>query len=81
MSPKISVLIRKNCHEVISVITNHYKKCSKSSTLSNIPLYVAAFSTRSLKMKKLHGNSPGSRSTPARFTIDQHNIYVFTIQK
>jgi hypothetical protein len=29
MSHKISVLIRKNSHEVIRVITNHYKKCSK----------------------------------------------------
>jgi hypothetical protein len=29
MSPKISVLIRKNSHEVIRVITTHYKKCSK----------------------------------------------------
>jgi hypothetical protein len=29
MSPKISILIRKNSQEVIKVITNHYKKCSK----------------------------------------------------
>jgi hypothetical protein len=29
MSPKISVLIRKNSHEVIRVITNHYTKYLK----------------------------------------------------
>jgi hypothetical protein len=29
MSPKISVLIRKNSHEVMKVITNNYKKCAK----------------------------------------------------
>jgi hypothetical protein len=29
MSLKISVLIHKNSHEVIRVITNHYTKCSK----------------------------------------------------
>jgi hypothetical protein len=31
--------------------------------------------------KKSHGNDLSSRSTPARFTIRQHNIYVFTIRK
>jgi hypothetical protein len=29
MFPKISVLIRKNSHEVMKVITNNYKKCAK----------------------------------------------------
>jgi hypothetical protein len=28
MSPKLTVLIRKNSHQAIRVITNHYKKCS-----------------------------------------------------
>jgi hypothetical protein len=31
MSPKVSVLIRKNSREVIRVITNHYKKGSNQS--------------------------------------------------
>jgi hypothetical protein len=29
MSTKISAVISKNSHEVIRVITNHYKKCSE----------------------------------------------------
>jgi hypothetical protein len=48
MSPKIGVLIRKNSHEVIRVITNHYKVTAvivntrrprnDYSTLSSIPV-------------------------------------------
>jgi hypothetical protein len=33
MSLKISVLICKNFHEVVRVITNHYKKCLKGPPL------------------------------------------------
>jgi hypothetical protein len=36
MFPKISVLIRKNSHEVMKVITNNYKKCAKWQPLLSI---------------------------------------------
>jgi hypothetical protein len=92
MSPKISVLIRKNSHEVIRVITNHYTKCycrynNEGTDEMNFPLFptiplllrivVAAFSIRSLKTSIVSC----LRSTPARFTIHQNNISVFPIRK
>jgi hypothetical protein len=73
MSSKISVVIRKNSHEVIGVITNHYKKCN--GTTDEIPAFLCYWEllwqhflpvVLKLPLYQLESNIPSPSCTPTR---------------